>query len=91
VGGTVLFGLIVGVAYFLLRRRKRNKTARPSSPPAYEPTKVVYEKPELDGQMLEHQYSEVGTGTPVEYAELDAGTPIQSPMLRAHEGSVRVV
>ncbi|KAJ4339280.1 hypothetical protein N0V95_007833 [Ascochyta clinopodiicola] len=74
VGGTVLLALLIGAAFFILRRHKRNKSAKMALPPVYEPVdeKLAYGKPELDGQVLQHQYSEMGTGAPMEYAELDA-------------------
>ena len=52
------------------------------SPPSHEAadSKEGYEKPELDGQVLRYQYSEVGAGAsmgaPVVYAELDGGSHV---------------
>lgn len=93
IGGLVLLALIIGLAFFFLRRRKRSNISRPISPPSYDLTagKVVYDKPELDGQALEYRYSAVDGGAtidqPMEYAELDAGSPTNP--VRELAGSAR--
>ncbi|XPS69056.1 hypothetical protein M3J09_001337 [Ascochyta lentis] len=95
VGGTVLLALIVCVVFFFLRRHKRKKSANSISPPAYEPTdeKHEYVKPELDGQALEHHYSDLDVAAPVEYAELDTGSPVipagETGQLSGHDGRAR--
>ncbi|KAF1354142.1 hypothetical protein EJ07DRAFT_158758 [Lizonia empirigonia] len=98
VGGAVLLTLVVGFAFFVIRRRKRGQSEaqpRSISPPNYEPEhgKVVVEKAELEGQALEHRLPKVGVGAPVGYAELD-GSPVcpirESVFLSANERNTRM-
>jgi hypothetical protein len=78
IGGALLLALIVGLICFLVRRRKRKEPKRSVSPPIYEPAaeKQMYDKPEPDGQAMEHPFSAIGVCAPVLYAELDAGSPV---------------
>jgi hypothetical protein len=72
VGGAVLLALIVGLVACVLRRRKRKQLPIAISPPSYEAadTKEAYNKPELDGQVMEYQYSKA-----------DAAAPAHSPVV----------
>jgi hypothetical protein len=92
VGGAVLLALIVGLVACVLRRRKRKQLPIAISPPSYEAadTKEAYNKPELDGQVMEYQYSKANAAapahSPVVYVELE-GDGRSSPVKELPEWS----